>query len=77
MKRSLFLNKRRASPYLIGERREPMDEIIKELKRLQDIYKEQAELNRNGNGKPDYWDGKASGITLAIEIIEAHTEVKP
>jgi hypothetical protein len=43
-----------------------MNEILKKLTEQRKEYWEQMQISKS----PDYWRGKASGLTLAIEIIE-------
>jgi hypothetical protein len=44
--------------------------IIKELQRQRALYLAEAK----GSKQPEYWEGKASGLLLAIETIQAIAE---
>ncbi len=45
-------------------------ELIEKLTQWQDLYKEQIEHCKSINYSSDFWDGKASGLALAIEILK-------
>ena len=45
-------------------------EIIKELQRKRELYLAEAQEGK----QPEYWEGKASGLLLAIETIQAIEE---
>jgi hypothetical protein len=47
-----------------------MDNSIKKLKNEHKLYLEEARKVKRRGLSPDYWEGKASGLLLAIEILQ-------